>query len=212
MCLWKIEKGAPQSIHTPPMNLFVLSTDVAEAARFHLDKHVIKMLLEACQLLYTAHWAFAYPELLAQKSAVGLSRAQKVLLVPESLATAPRSKMRPEEPGYRPCHIHHPCAKWVRESFGNYMWAAGLAIALAMEYEYRWPGKPHHECFYHAAWLASHPPAGLTGDRTSFVQAMEDRFKDPDPVVAYRRYYVISKGEERGMWKYTKRDPPVFVI
>lgn len=191
------------------MNLFVLSADASEAARFHLDKHVIKMLLEACQLLYTAHWAFAYPALLEQKSAVGLSRAQKALTVPESLSAAPRSKNRPEEPGFRPCHIHHPCARWVRESLGNYMWACALAKALAEEYEYRWPGKGAHECAKHAVWLSAHPPVSLSGERTLFVQAMEDRFKDPDPVVAYRRYYVVSKGEERGMWKYTRRPAPL---
>lgn len=194
-----------------PMNLFVLSANAAQAARFHLDKHVIKMILEACQLLYTAHWAFAHPELLAQKSAVGLSRAQKALAVPEVLAAAPRSKSRPDEPGFRPCHIHHPCAKWVRESLGNYMWAVSLALALAEEYEFRWPGKGAHECKKHALWLSANPPAELEGERTSFVQAMEDRFKDPNPVVAYRRYYVVSKGQERKMLKYTRRPAPIFL-
>ena len=192
------------------MNLFVLSQQANEAAQFHLDKHVIKMLLEACQLLYTAHWSFAYPQLLNERSAVGLSKAQKQLSVPFTLEQAPRSKSRPDEPGFRPCHIHHPCAKWVRESLGNYLWAASLAKALAEEYKYRWAGKGEHECAKHAEWLFNNPPKGLQGPQTAFVQAMEERFKDPDPVVAYRRYYVISKGQERGMWKYTKRDPPNF--
>ena len=192
------------------MNLFILSRNANEAAQFHLDKHVIKMLLEACQLLYTAHWAFAHPELLQERSAVGLSRAQKKLSIPPSLQSAPSSKNRPTEPGFRPCHIHHPCAKWVRESLGNYLWAAELANALAQEYEYRWSKKIPHECAKHAKWLAEHPPSALKGPQTEFIQAMEDRFKDTDPVVGYRRYYVISKGQERNMWKYTKRPPPTF--
>lgn len=192
------------------MNLFVLSQQADEAAKFHLDKHVIKMLLEACQLLYTAHWAFSYPALLNERSAIGLSKAQKQLTVPAVLESAPRSKSRPDESGFRPCHIHHPCAKWVRESLGNYLWAASLAKALAEEYKYRWSTKGEHECAKHAEWLFQNPPKQLQGPQTQFVQAMEDRFKDSDPVVAYRRYYVISKGQERGMWKYTKREPPVF--
>lgn len=38
------------------MNLFVLSPDAGSAAALHCDKHVVKMILETCQLLYTA-WA-----------------------------------------------------------------------------------------------------------------------------------------------------------
>jgi len=171
------------------------------------------MLLEACQLLYTAHWAFAFPELLKEKSAIALSKAQKALPVPSCLATAPHSKTRKEEPGFRPVHIHHPCARWVRECTGNYLWTATLACALAEEYEYRWPGRGAHGCRAHAEWLKANLPAQIPcALRTEFVQAMEDRFKDPDPVIAYRRYYVISKDQERGLWHYTRRDAPQFVI
>lgn len=38
------------------MNIFMLSLDPAEAARLHCDRHVVKMILETAQLLYTAHW------------------------------------------------------------------------------------------------------------------------------------------------------------
>ena len=37
------------------MNIFVLAEDAAESARMMCDKHVIKMILESCQLLSTAH-------------------------------------------------------------------------------------------------------------------------------------------------------------
>jgi len=200
------------SLHSFRMNIFVLSKNPKRAAKYHLDKHVIKMLLEACQLLYTAHWAFAFPELLKEKSAIALSKAQKALPVPSCLSTAPHSKTRKEEPGFRPVHIHHPCARWVRESTGNYLWTATLACALADEYEFRWPGRGSHQCAAHAQWLLEHlPPALPEKPLEDFVQAMEDRFKDPNAIVAYRTYYKISKGEERGMLKYTKRDPPKFL-
>ena len=192
------------------MNIFLLDLDPTKAAQAHADKHVVKMLLEACQLLYTAHWVIYYPHILEYKAPSKLAIVQKNLAIPDSIHTAPPSLSRPNEPGFRPCHIHHPCAKWVRESLGNYLWAASLAKALAEEYKYRWAGKGEHECAKHAEWLFNNPPKELQGPQTAFVQAMEERFKDPDPVVAYRRYYVISKGQERGMWKYTKRDPPNF--
>ena len=194
------------------MNLFILSQQANEAAQFHLDKHVIKMLLEACQLLYTAHWAFAYPELLDCKSAIALSKKQKELSPPQSVLTAPVSKTRSEEPGFRPVHIHHPCARWVRKTLGNYEWAAKLAIGLAEEYEYRWPTHGSHSCKEHAKWLLEHPPAEIPQRaRTKFVQAMEERFYDKNAVTAYRNYYIISKGKERGMLHYTRREPPDFL-
>jgi hypothetical protein len=37
------------------MNIFVLHTDPQKAARYHCDKHVVKMILETAQLLSTAH-------------------------------------------------------------------------------------------------------------------------------------------------------------
>ena len=195
------------------MNLFVLSINPRKAAEFHLDKHVVKMILEACQLLYTAHWVFTYPQILEQRSAIGISRLQKSLRVPESLKTAPHSKTRSEEPGFRPVNPHHPCAIWVRESSGNYLWAANLACELAKEYEYRWPGRGAHGCRAHAEWLKMNLPAQIPrAPRTEFVQAMDERFKDPDPVIAYRRYYVISKDQERGLWHYTRRTAPQFVM
>ena len=38
------------------MNIFVLSLNAREAAEYHCDKHVVKMILETAQLLYCAHW------------------------------------------------------------------------------------------------------------------------------------------------------------
>ena len=38
------------------MNIFVLSINPREAAEYHCDKNVVKMILETAQLLYTAHW------------------------------------------------------------------------------------------------------------------------------------------------------------
>jgi hypothetical protein len=38
------------------MNIFFLSFNPRTAAEHHCDKHVVKMILETAQLLYTAHW------------------------------------------------------------------------------------------------------------------------------------------------------------
>ena len=46
------------------MNIFFLSLDPEEAAVFHCDKHVVKMILETAQLLYSAHWSLNSENLL----------------------------------------------------------------------------------------------------------------------------------------------------
>jgi len=38
------------------MNIFYLSKDPKAAAEMHCDKHVVKMILETAQMLYSAYW------------------------------------------------------------------------------------------------------------------------------------------------------------
>jgi hypothetical protein len=50
------------------MNIFFLDSDPEKSAEYHCDKHVVKMLLEIVQLLFTAHHILGTPkELLAYK-------------------------------------------------------------------------------------------------------------------------------------------------
>jgi hypothetical protein len=192
------------------MNIFLLDLDPKKAAQAHADKHVVKMLLEACQLLYTAHWAFAYPNLLECKAPIHLAKAHKMLPVPPSIESAPTSLTRPEEPGFRPCHIHHPCATWVRESIDNYTFTAMLAIELAEEFRFRYPKKGAHECEKHASWLYWNPPLNIPSiPRTPFVLAMDNQYKRSDPVDAYRNYYLTAK-KEKGLLQYKFRPAPLW--
>jgi hypothetical protein len=190
------------------MNIFLLDLNPTKCAQAHADKHVVKMLLEACQLLYTAHWVIAYPHILEYRAPVKLAVVQKHLAVPESLETAPPSISRPDEPGFRPCHIHHPCAVWVRESYDNYVFLAQLAIALAEEFKYRYPKKGAHACEAHAHWLLQNLPQFMFDvGLTPFVQAMDIQYKRTDPVEGYRNYYRTSK-KDRGILQYKSREPP----
>jgi len=38
------------------MNIFVLDLDPKKCAKYHLDKHCVKMILESCQILCGVHW------------------------------------------------------------------------------------------------------------------------------------------------------------
>jgi hypothetical protein len=192
------------------MNIFVLSINPKEAAEAHGDKHVIKMLLEACQMLYTAHWLTIQPELLNERSAVKIAKAHKMLPVPEHMRMAPKRKCADEQ-GYRPAHLHHPCTVWVRQCLGNYMWTADLALALADEYEYRWPGKTH-SCKAHAQWLKANIPAGISPrERNGFAVAMDDVYRvKGDPLSSYIQYYRGAK-KDKNLTVYTRRKAPAFL-
>lgn len=194
------------------MNIFLLDLDPQKAAQAHADKHVVKMLLEACQLLYTAHWVQAYPSLLDCKAPIHLAKAHKDLSIPESMESAPCSLSRPTEPGYRPCHVHHPCAIWVRKSLQNYLFCAKLAIELAKEFNYRYPKKGTHECEAHAHWLFINYPLWLPDiPRTPFVLAMDNQYKRENPVEAYRNYYNTAK-RDKGLLIYKFRPPPDWLL
>jgi len=192
------------------MNLFVLSEDPKEAAESHGDKHVVKMILEACQMLYTAHWTAAYPDLLKERSAIKISKAQKLLSIPVHMESAPKRKSA-DEPGFRPVHLHHPCTIWIRACLGNYMWAVELALAISDEYEYRWPGRTH-ACKAHAVWLKNNIPPGIKKTkRRDFAVAMDDEYRIPNnPVASYINYYIGSK-KEKNLTVYTRRIAPSFL-
>jgi hypothetical protein len=183
------------------MNIFFLHPNPRKAARWHLDKHVVKMILESVQMLYTAHWVLCYPELLTCKSPVAVSCLQKTLAAPPVFLTAPTS-------GYRPVHVHHPCTVWVRTTRGNYRWLALLALELCREFRFRY--EHEHSCFIHAKWLYENPPSALLGmNQTIAAIAMDPKYRiNKNPVCCYRNFYRKSKVEERGLGKYTKRHEP----
>lgn len=86
---------------------------------------------------------------------------------------------------YKPTHVKHPCVIWAGQNLTNYRWLVRHGLALCAEYTLRY-GKRHKsqdiiESLQHFDQL----PVGVT----PFVQCMPDEFKDPDPIVAYRKYY-----------------------
>jgi len=155
------------------MNIFFLSKKVSRCARWHCDKHVVKMILETAQLLYTAHWVLEEGE--------------------PDFSSAP-CRMGGEV-GYKPIrNVRHPSALWVRESLRHYMWLADLGVALCAEYRHRFGKEKEHRCEEHIFWLWAHPPAALAdhGWRQP-PQAMPDIWRRHDSVAAYRAYYLGGK-------------------
>jgi len=92
---------------------------------------------------------------------------------------------------YKPTHKNHPCTLWVSRSRANALWLIDLTYALNQEAQARYGHDRDHkslavldELVYLQA-VDDLPDEGLT----PFAQAMPEEFKDPDPVMAYRRYY-----------------------
>lgn len=164
------------------MNIFFLHTNPRKCARWHCDKHVVKMLLETCQLLYTSHW-----------------------VVDGALSESAPVRVGTTQRGYKSSHINHPCAKWVRASRLHYAWLSSLGLELLREYKFRYGGKSH-ACAPHIEWLDAHPPIGLLNTEwTEPPRAMPDAYKSGDPVASYRRYYI---GEKSHFLAYTRRGRP----
>ena len=141
------------------MNIFYLDRDPFTAARYHCDKHVVKMILETAQLLSTAHHLCD--------------------------TTVDRNIL------YRPTHVNHPSAIWVRESNSNYQWTWELLYALGREYEERYH-KTHLSIKKLLDPLADLPELP-NEHRTDPPQCMPDYCKRSDTVEAYRSYYRMEK-------------------
>lgn len=108
---------------------------------------------------------------------------------------------------YRRTHMNHPCSLWARECFENWMWLAFHADALCKEYTFRY--KKLHKCHTIVGNMILNPPfIQAIGNKTPFVQAMPEEYKNADPVVAYRNYYMGAKytiakwdkGREKPHW------------
>ena len=164
------------------MNIFVLDIDPVKAARAMDCVRVPKMVTESAQMMASA--------LLRH----GATDEQMPLT----------KKGTPYKGGYH----HHPCTIWAGDSRANFYWLADHALALCEEYTTRF-GKTH----------ACEQPIKQMNDMsyrirptnarvlTPFAQAMPDEYKDNDPVVAYRAYYM-SKIDSPGGVHYRHTSPP----
>jgi len=156
------------------VNIFYLDHDPFVCAKYHCDKHVVKMILEYAQLMSTAHHVAGTWE----------------------------------SPMYKPTHINHPSAVWVRHSENNYNWLYALFLATCGEYTYRY-NKTHKTESKLRDCLRFAPPNGQGNPFTQPTQAMPDEYKQECSIEAYRTYYREAK-RSIAVWK--SRPEPFFMI
>jgi len=161
------------------MNIFYLNENTTECAKQHLDKHVVKMILEYAQLLSTAH------RLLDGYEYEGKSISGR---------KAMRWKLDDarENNLYMASHMKHPSGIWCRETLDNYWWLYNLWRDLMKEYTFRY-GK-HHVAERLIPFLSSPPTNIPVGDATPMPQCMPEQYKViGNSIQAYHNYYINDK-------------------
>ena len=105
---------------------------------------------------------------------------------------------------YKEAYKNHPCTVWARQSRGNYEWLYTHFLALGMEYTYRY-GKEHASITKLAKALMEFPKNIHQGNMTPLAQAMPDKYKDDNPVKAYRNYVIHEK--HYAQWNKNREQP-----
>ena len=167
------------------MNMFILDAQPQKAAEYHCNKHVVKMILEAGQMLCAAHWMSWLDHFGTKRSEFRLMRDVKQFLK----ANVPQGK----QPPWGLTHVNHPCTVWTRQSVENYNWHLELMSCLLSEYTKRY-NKIHKSTTVYQ-WLLSNKPMSFpTNTKTPFPICMKEEYKvGDDPIQSYRKYYIKDK-------------------
>lgn len=169
------------------MNIFYLSHDVDECAQYHVDKHVVKMILEYAQLLSTTHRVLD-GKLIDKKYIMEDSKVNEGI--------------------YKATHINHPSTIWVRQSKENYVWLYRLWMSLMQEYTYRYDKR--HACERLKNFLKVVPKNIKDEEFTEPTPAMPDLYKiDGDSIASYRNYYSDAK---RNLHSWKNRYTPEWIV
>lgn len=163
------------------MNIFVLDNNPRISAEMMCDKHIVKMIIESCQIL----------------SAVVDNRY--------NISLSDRPSVAHKLPQYPKAHVKHPCTIWAMESSANADWLLEHLVGLVDEFKKRFPRKEHklsntYLMYKHLFTNCKFPSATLT----PFVQAMPAPYKTDNAVHAYRNYYLMDK--TFAAWKTTPPD------
>ena len=180
------------------MNIFFLNRDPETAAKEHVDKHVVKMIVEYAQLLSTAH------RMLDGIEYTDYSKNNRKI-----------KRYRLENPNkekviYKACHYNHPSAVWVRENRLHYQWLYRLFKKLGHEYTHRY-GKVHSTNLLLNQLLEDSPtniPVIDWKDPPPAMKHYPDCIVPGDSLQSYKNYYIVAKAY---FAKWSKRETPQWV-
>jgi hypothetical protein len=175
------------------MNIFAIDEHPIRAAHQMVDKHVVKMILEAGQMLSTSHRVLDGEEYYDRT---------------KNNRRIKRWRLSDEREGklWKASFVGHPCTQWTMESRMNYRWHATHALALCREYTHRY--EKVHNSQGLIEYLFNREPLNIKeGGLTKFAVAMPDQYKVECSVESYRNYY---RGEKAYFAKWKNRDTPIW--
>ena len=179
------------------MNIFYLDKEPQTCAEMHVDKHVVKMILEYAQLLSTTH---RYLDGAINIGSSASGRKKTIYRLPDG-----RDNLL-----YSATHINHPSTIWVRKNQQNYIWLTQLLSELCKEYTYRY-GKVHKcEQIGLVEYLRNNEPKNIPmGPFTEPTPAMPDHYKvSGDSISSYKNYYL---GDKTRMFSWKNRETPAWI-
>lgn len=159
------------------MNIFYTDTCPITAAQSLPDRHIVKMPVEAVQMLTSACLRNGIqPNVITSKGTV-------------------------HKGGYH----RHPCTVWAGDTVANAAWLWAWGMALCAEYTKRY-GKVHFAQGQLDTLRKSIDDIQY-GEFTPPAQAMPDECKDSDPVVAYRNCIQHKLNTRPGVFVWNKGTP-----
>ena len=189
------------------MNIFALSESPNQSAIEMLDKHIVKMPTETCQMLHTN---ILYMEYIEKHGKEPTLNELKVF------------HWHNDSPLMKPAMLNHPSTIWARQSFDNLEWLFEHGLSLCEEYTHRY-GKKHGshqrimDCYAFDDRVLQHKysHSGLT----PVTIAMFDKYRlnekeyynrNPNAtgwdfvIASYKHYYL------EGKWEFAtwKTQPP----
>lgn len=147
------------------LNIFVLDRDPIKAAEYHCDKHVGKMLVEAAQLLSTAHHVLDGDD-------------------------APEGIYMPTHRNH-PCAVW---VRQNMDNY-DWVWGLGFRLGIEFERRYGKTHKTQEVIskLTRGPYALGNPEGGVCWEAKDFALAMPDKYKTDDPVESYRAYYRAEK-------------------
>ena len=168
------------------MNLFILSLIQKEIAKYMMDKHVSKILLEAVQMLCSA----------------------KRILNPDDSANDQLYKLaHKNHPVTIWCRTSKANFVWTLDLIEE--------LHNEWRYRYGHPDTKLHKSYVMALYLKENMPSDDSFSQiglTPFALAMPDKYKSEDPVQSYRNYYMSEEKQRIATWKKTRGKPEWYII
>tara|TARA_R110000803_G_scaffold86474_1_gene152862 strand:- start:28589 stop:29248 length:660 start_codon:yes stop_codon:yes gene_type:complete len=189
------------------MNIFALSESPHQSAIEMLDKHIVKMPTETCQMLHTN---ILYMEYIEKHGKEPTLNELKVF------------HWHNDSPLMKPAMLNHPSTIWARQSFDNLEWLFEHGLALCDEFSNRYDKihgshKRIMDCYAFDDRVLQHkyPHSGLTPVNIAMFDKYrldEKKYYNRNPnatgwdfvIASYKHYYL------EGKWEFAtwKTQPP----